>query len=64
MTGYFTIPEFLDEYPMGRSSLYRLVNDGKLRLTKFGRSSRIAKAEAKTWADALPTSGSASDRAA
>lgn len=54
---YYTIPEFLDDYPMGRSSLYRLVNEGKIRLTKFGRSSRIAKAEAKAWADTLPTFG-------
>lgn len=57
MSGYYTIPEFLDEYPMGRSSLYRLINEGKIRLTKFGRSSRIAKADAKAWADTLPTFG-------
>jgi excisionase family DNA binding protein len=51
---YYTIPEFLDEYPMGRSSLYRLVQEGRLQLTKFGRSSRIAKAEAERWAQTLP----------
>ena len=51
---YYTIPEFLDQYPMGRSSLYRLVNEGKIRLTKFNRSSRIAKADAEAWARDLP----------
>lgn len=56
-SGFLTIPEFLKQYPMGRSSLYRLVHEGKLRLTKFGRSSRIAKAEARAWADSLPTFG-------
>ncbi len=55
--GYYTISEFLDAYPMGRSSLYRLVNTGKLRLTKFGRASRIAKADALAWAATLPTVG-------
>ena len=54
---FYTIPEFLDEYPMGRSSLYRLVQEGKIRLTKFGSSSRIAKADAKAWAEGLPTFG-------
>lgn len=58
--GYYTINEFLAEYPMGRSSLYRLVKDGKIRLTKFGRSSRIAKADAKSWSDGLPTTLSGS----
>jgi excisionase family DNA binding protein len=42
---------------MGRTSLYRLVKAGKLRITKIGTSSRIAKADAKAWADSLPTTG-------
>lgn len=54
---YYTIEEFRGDYPMGRSSVYRLVKEKKLRLTKFGRSSRIAKADAKAWAESLPTSG-------
>jgi excisionase family DNA binding protein len=57
MIGFYTIPEFLYEYPMGRSSLYRLVSNGQIRLTKFGRSSRIAKADALAWAQTLPTFG-------
>jgi excisionase family DNA binding protein len=54
---FMTIPEFLERYPMGRSSLYRLVNEGKIRLTKFGRSSRIAYEHAEAWAKTLPTFG-------
>jgi excisionase family DNA binding protein len=50
---YYTIPEFLELYPMGRSTFYRLVNEGQIRLTKFGRSSRIAKADAEAWAATL-----------
>lgn len=51
---YYTIPEFLEIYPMGRSTFYRLVNDGHLKLTKFGGSSRVAKADAEAWAASLP----------
>jgi excisionase family DNA binding protein len=55
MDGFYSIKTFLDVYPMGRTSLYRLVKAGKLRITKIGTSSRIAKADAKAWADSLPT---------
>lgn len=55
--GFFTIPEFLELYPMGRSTLYRLVNSGDLKLTKIGRASRIARADAESWARTLPTVG-------
>jgi len=51
---YYTVPEFLERYPMGRSTFYRLVKDGQLKLTKFGGSSRVAKADAEAWAAALP----------
>ncbi len=54
---YLTINEFLEHYPMGRSSFYRLVAAGQIRLTKFGRSSRIAVADAEAWAKTLPTIG-------
>lgn len=57
MTGFFTIAEFLREYPMGKTSLYREVQKGALRLTKLNRATRIAKADAKEWADKLPTIG-------
>lgn len=51
---YYTIPEFLAHYPMGRTTFYRLVKEGQIRLTKFGGSSRVAKADAQAWASTLP----------
>lgn len=54
---YYTIREFLELYPMGRSTFYRMVKDGQIRLTKFGGSSRIARSDAEAWAAALPTIG-------
>lgn len=57
--GFYTIAEFLRTYPMGRTSFYRAVAEpgSKLRIIKLGRASRIAKADAKAWADSLPTMG-------
>ncbi|MDE2041689.1 MAG: helix-turn-helix domain-containing protein [Alphaproteobacteria bacterium] len=52
-----TIQEFRTQYPMGHTTLYRKVKSGEIRLTKFGRSTRIAKAEAERWASSLPTIG-------
>lgn len=58
---FYTVSEFLENYPMGRSTLYRLVGTGDLRLVKFGRSSRISVAEAEAWAATLPRSGGAAN---
>lgn len=59
MEGYHTVPDFLRTYAIGRTTLYRILAEpnSKLRLTKIGRASRIAKADAKAWADSLPTIG-------
>lgn len=57
MEGFYSVAEFLRIYSMGRTSLYRAVNAGQIRITKIGRSSRITKADAKAWADSLPTFG-------
>ncbi len=57
MEGYYTIAEFLRIYSIGRTTAYRAVQNGKLRLTKLGRASRIAKADAEAWARSLPTIG-------
>lgn len=57
MTEFYSIREFLETYRLSRTSAYRAVQSGKLRITKMGRSSRIAKADAKAWADSLPTIG-------
>lgn len=55
--GYHTVSDFLRTYAIGRTTLYRLAEAGKIRITKIGRASRIAKADAKAWADSLPTIG-------
>ena len=55
--GYHTVPDFLRTYAIGRTTFYRIVQSQKLRITKIGRASRIAKADAKAWADSLPTIG-------
>ena len=55
--GYLTVPDFLTTYAMSRSAFYRAVNDNQIRLTKIGRSSRVARADAQRWADSLPTIG-------
>ncbi len=57
MEGYYSIAEFIRIYRIGRTGVYRAVQDGKLRITKMGRASRVAKADAQAWAASLPTIG-------
>lgn len=52
---FLTVNKFLECYPMARSTFYRLVSDGQLKITKFGRASRIRIDEAEEWARTLPT---------
>ncbi|MGX7896071.1 helix-turn-helix domain-containing protein [Tsuneonella sp. HG222] len=44
-----TVPDFLEMYRISRTSFYREVNAGRLRLVKFGRSTRIARIDAEVW---------------
>jgi predicted DNA-binding transcriptional regulator AlpA len=61
MKTFLTIREFLERYPMGRTSFYRLHNSGALPIVKFGRATRIAESDAIDWANSLPKhSGQAS----
>lgn len=56
--GFLTVPDFLSRYAVSRTSFYRdLVGKGQLKLHKIGRASRIARADARAWADSLPTIG-------
>jgi len=57
--GFYTVAEFIRLYGVPRSTFYRLVGDPKsgLRVHKLGRASRIAKAEARAWAESLPKFG-------
>jgi hypothetical protein len=57
--GFYTMPDFLTAYQISRTGAYREVEQGKLRLTKIGRATRIAKADARAWAASLPTIGGA-----
>ena len=52
---FYTVNEFLKSYAISRTEFYRQVNKGKIRLTKLGTASRIAKADAQDWAASLPT---------
>ncbi len=55
--GFLKVPDFLQRYALSRTEFYREVNRGNLRLHKVGRSSRVSRAEARAWADKLPTVG-------
>ena len=57
MDGFFTVPDFLTAFAVSRTEFYRQVQANKIRLTKIGRSSRVAKADAAAWAASLPTIG-------
>lgn len=49
-----TVANFCTRYSIGRTSMYREVNAGRLRLRKFGTATRIARADAEQWAASLP----------
>lgn len=47
--GALTVPQFLSAFPLSRSTFYKLVRDGDLRLVKAGRRSLVPKASARQW---------------
>ncbi|MBY8337929.1 helix-turn-helix domain-containing protein [Alteriqipengyuania sp. NZ-12B] len=49
-----TVAEFCDRFSIGKTSFYREVNAGRLKIRKFGVATRIARADAMAWANALP----------
>lgn len=49
-----TVADFLTRYSIGRTSFYREVQAGRIRLRKMGTASRIARADAEAWAKSLP----------
>lgn len=49
-----TVADFCTRYSIGRTSLYREVNAGRLKLRKFGTATRIARIDAERWAASLP----------
>ncbi len=51
-----TVADFCARYSIGKTSLYREANAGRLKLRKFGTATRIARSDAEVWADSLPVS--------
>lgn len=49
-----TVADFCARYSIGKTSLYREVSAGRLKLRKFGAATRIARADAEAWAARLP----------
>ena len=54
-----TVADFCARYSIGKTSLYREVNAGRLKLRKFGTATRITRADAEAWAENLPCQGEA-----
>ncbi len=49
-----TVGDFCARYSIGRTSFYREVAAGRLKLRKFGSASRVARTDAEAWAENLP----------
>jgi excisionase family DNA binding protein len=47
-----TVAAFHCEFSISRSAVYREASAGRLRLTKVGRSTRIAAEDAEAWLQA------------
>jgi excisionase family DNA binding protein len=56
-SGFMTVRQFLETYPIGRTTLYRLAAAGQIPIVKIGRASRIQRADAERWAASLPKLG-------
>lgn len=48
------VKDFCDYFSIGKTSFYREVNAGRLKIRKFGSATRIARDDAMAWAQALP----------
>lgn len=49
-----TMADFCARYSIGKTSAYREVAAGRLKLRKYGTATRIARADAEAWAASLP----------
>jgi len=49
------IAEFCIRYRIGKTTAYREVAAGRLKIRKLGSATRIARADAEAWAASLPT---------
>ncbi|WP_404979633.1 helix-turn-helix domain-containing protein [Croceicoccus sp. BE223] len=44
-----TVSDFVMLFRISRTTFYREVNAGRLRIVKLGRSTRISRADAEKW---------------
>ena len=49
-----TMGDFLARYSIGRTTAYREVAAGRLKIRKLGNATRIARTDAEAWASSLP----------
>ncbi len=49
----YTVPEFLHQFSISRTSFYSEIKKGKLRLIKRGRRSLVAASDAQEWLNDL-----------
>jgi hypothetical protein len=49
-----TMGDFLERYRIGRTTAYREIGAGRLRIRKLGTATRIAREDAEAWAASLP----------
>ncbi|NNC47655.1 MAG: helix-turn-helix domain-containing protein [Sphingomonas sp.] len=52
-----TMGEFLARYSIGRTTAYREVAAGRLKIRKLGTATRIAREDADAWMASLPVRG-------
>lgn len=55
-----TLPEFCGRHSISRTAAYREINDGRLRITKVGRRTLVARTDAEAWLELLRQSAVAS----
>ncbi len=48
-----TVPEFLRQYAISRTSFYKEVKDGRLCIIKRGRRTVVSTSDANQWLEAL-----------
>lgn len=44
-----TLPDFCVRHSLSRTAAYREIRDGRLRITKVGRRTLIARIDAEAW---------------
>lgn len=52
--GAFTVKQFCDWASIGRSTFYKEVQNGRIKLRKIGRKSVVTAADAEAWLNRLP----------